>query len=332
MSSFCLTNISFMVAYYSLQYLKQHASPQSNEKQNCSLTPLNATMASCKIIGSFMRLWVSLLGGFLSLWGIEGYNGKSLVLPLSSASGTLLMSERNISVLPHPINPSQGFAIIPTDYHTLAKEIEIQWITPFGSLDIPIEIRSFNYPTEVLSVESSKVTPPPEALQRIADEKAEAEKIYNTITPLRYWDKPFIRPMESTITSFYGSARTYNGVLKSYHGGVDFRARTPLPILAVNEGVVVLVKDRYYAGGTLIIDHGEGLYSCYFHMSQFDVKVGDRIKRGQNIGLTGATGRITGPHLHFGLMVLGLQSDPLDLIEQINALFPKGSNETLTLR
>lgn len=332
MSSFCLTNISFMVAYYSLQYLKQHASPQSNEKQNCSLTPLNATMASCKIIGSFMRLWVSLLGGFLSLWGIEGYNGKSLVLPLSSASGTLLMSERNISVLPHPINPSQGFAIIPTDYHTPAKEIEIQWITPFGSLDIPIEIRSFDYPTEVLSVESSKVTPPPEALQRIADEKAEAEKIYNTITPLRYWDKPFIRPMESTITSFYGSARTYNGVLKSYHGGVDFRARTPLPILAVNEGVVVLVKDRYYAGGTLIIDHGEGLYSCYFHMSQFDVKVGDRIKRGQNIGLTGATGRITGPHLHFGLMVLGLQSDPLDLIEQINALFPKGSNETLTLR
>ncbi|AFV96419.1 MULTISPECIES: M23 family metallopeptidase [unclassified Sulfuricurvum] len=279
-----------------------------------------------------MRLLVCLLGSFLSLSGIEGYNGKSLVLPLSSASGTLLMNERNISVLPHPINPAQGFAIIPTDYHSPAQEIDIKWINPLGELNIPIEIRSFDYPTEVLNVESSKVTPPPEALQRIAQEKAEAEKIYNTLTPTRYWNKPFIHPMESNITSLYGSARTYNGVLKSYHGGVDFRARTPLPILASNDGIVVLVKDRYYAGGTVIIDHGEGIYSCYFHMSRFDVKVGDGVKRGQSIGLTGATGRITGPHLHFGLMVLGLQSDPLDLITQINALFPKEIDETLTLR
>jgi len=279
-----------------------------------------------------MRFWVWLLGSFLSVWGVESYNGKSLVLPLSYPSGSLLMSERNISVLPHPTNPAQGIAIIPTDYHTSPQVIAARWISPLGELEIPIEIRSFDYPSEVLTVESSKVTPPPEALERIAQEKAEAEKIYNTITPIRYWNKPFVYPIESNMTSLYGSARTYNGVLKSYHGGVDFRARTPLPILSTNDGVVVLVKDRYYAGGTVIIDHGEGIYSCYFHMSRFDVKVGDSVKRAQTIGLTGATGRITGPHLHFGLMVLGLQSDPLDLITQINALFPKESNETLTLR
>lgn len=268
-----------------------------------------------------MRFWFILLTAIVSLWGIEGYNGKSLVLPLSCASGTLFVGDRNISILPHPSNPALGIALIPTDYHTTPQEIKARWITSFGELEIPIDIRSFDYPTEVLTVESSKVTPPPEALQRIADEKAEAEQIYHTITPTRYWNKPFIYPMESNITSLYGSARTYNGVLKSYHGGVDFRARTPLPILATNDGVVMLVKDRYYAGGTVIIDHGEGIYSCYFHMSQFDVKVGERVQRGQTIGLTGATGRITGPHLHFGLMVLGLQSDPLHLIDQINALF-----------
>ncbi len=279
-----------------------------------------------------MRFWFIFLATLLSLWGIEGYNGKSIVIPLSSATGTLLMSERNITILSHPSNPSLGIALIPTDYHTAPQEIKARWVTSFGELEIPIDIRSFDYPTEVLIVESSKVTPPPEALQRIADEKAEAEKIYNTITPTRYWNKPFIYPMESNITSYYGSARTYNGVLKSYHGGVDFRARTPLPILATNDGVVVLVKDRYYAGGTVIIDHGEGIYSCYFHMSRYDVKVGESVQRGHTIGLTGATGRITGPHLHFGLMVLGLQSDPLDLIDQINTLFPKESNETLTLR
>lgn len=279
-----------------------------------------------------MRFWFALLTTILSLWGIDGYNGKSLVLPLSSASGILVMSERNISILPHPVDPTLGIAIIPTDYHTPPQEIKPKWISTFGELEIPIIIHSSNYPTEVLSVESSKVTPPAEALQRIADEKAEAEAIYNTITPKRYWTKPFIYPMESNITSQYGSSRTYNGVLKSYHGGVDFRARSPLPILATNDGVVVLVKDRYYAGGTIIIDHGEGIYSCYFHMSQFDVKVGDPILRGQSIGLSGATGRITGPHLHFGVMVLGYQSDPLDLIQQINALFPKETDETLTRR
>jgi len=82
-----------------------------------------------------------------------------------------------------------------------------------------------------------------------------------------------------------------------------------------------LAKDRYYSGGTVIIDHGEGLYTCYFHFSQLDVKVGDTVIRGQTIGLSGATVRITGPHLHFGIMVHGIQTDPVDLLTQINKLF-----------
>jgi murein DD-endopeptidase MepM/ murein hydrolase activator NlpD len=82
-----------------------------------------------------------------------------------------------------------------------------------------------------------------------------------------------------------------------------------------------LAKDRYYSGGTVIIDHGEGLYTCYFHLSQFDVTVGDKITRGQILGLSGATGRITGPHLHFAVMVHGIQSDPVNLLTQMNQLF-----------
>lgn len=279
-----------------------------------------------------MRILIFLMSSFLTLFGVEIYNGKTRIIPLSSASGTVEVGGEKLNVLPNPADPQYGMVMIPIDYHTGPQKISAKWRNDLGELEIPIEIQAYPYPTETLSVESSKVTPPPEALARIAEEKAEAEKIYNTITPLRYWDKPFIYPMESNITSYYGSARTYNGILKSYHGGVDFRARTPLPILATNDGVVVLVKDRYYAGGTVIIDHGEGIYSCYFHMSQFDVKVGERVGRGQTIGLTGATGRITGPHLHFGMMVLGLQSDPLDFIDQIKALFPKEPNETLVSR
>lgn len=272
-------------------------------------------------------LWMVSIVTLLS--GFEGFNGKTLLLTLSHSSGYIAMNEQNISILPHPSLSRQGIAWVPIDYYTSPQEMNLTWHSDLGEVTIPLSIKNFEYPTETLSVDSAKVTPPPEALERIAQEKAEAEAIYHTITPKRYWNKPFIYPMDSVITSQYGSARTYNGVLKSYHGGVDFRARTPLPILATNDGVVVLVKDRYYAGGTVIIDHGEGLYSCYFHMSRFDVNVGDTVTRGQSIGLTGDTGRITGPHLHFGLMISGLQSDPLDFIDKINTLFPKEPNETL---
>lgn len=256
-----------------------------------------------------------------SLIAYEGGNGKALLLTLNSPNGVVNFNERNITVLPHPLNPGHGFVILPLDYYTPPSLIEGLWNAPDGNLSLTIEISKVSYPTETLVVESAKVTPPPETLERIAQEKAQAEKIYATYTPRRYWSKPFIRPIESITTSEYGSARTYNGVLKSYHGGVDFRAKTPLPILASNDGVVVLAQDRYYSGGTVIVDHGEGIYTCYFHFSQLDVKVGDNVTRGQPIGLSGATGRITGPHLHFGIMIHGVQSDPIDFMAQIETLF-----------
>lgn len=266
----------------------------------------------------------SLLILCLSLFWAFAYdvgNGKSLIVTLDNSHGILELNDRNITVLPHPVHPNKGFAIIPIDYYEPPRLVNGHWNNGEKHMGVEINITCAAYPTEVLSVDNAKVCPPPEVLQRIADEKAQADSIYRHITPERYWNKPFIRPIDSITTSQYGSARTYNGVLKSYHGGVDFRAKTPLPILAANDGVVVLAKDRYYAGGTIIIDHGEGVYSCYFHLSQFNVKVGDPVTQGQNIALSGATGRITGPHLHFGFMIQGIQSDPIDFMAQIETLF-----------
>lgn len=268
-----------------------------------------------------MKLLLFFLSLVNLLYSFEVGNGKSLVIITNSVQGFIHDGEHPYKVRPHPTQPSLGFVVLPIDYTTAPQSLNAQWISSDGTLNLDIDVNASSYPTETLSVDSAKVTPPPEAQERIAQEKEEAETLYATATPKRYWDKPFIPPMASFITSEFGSARTYNGVLKSYHGGVDFRAKTPLPILASNDGVVVLVKDRYYAGGTVIIDHGEGIYTCYFHMSQFDVSVGDKVSRGQTIGLSGATGRITGPHLHFGVMINGMQSDPLHFIEQINTLF-----------
>lgn len=268
-----------------------------------------------------MRLLYLFFSLTLSLFGVEAYNGKTSLITLGSPSGFLSVGDNNISVLAHPVDRTKGIAFIPVDYYASAGEQNISWITPAFTRPLPLHVSLAEYPTETLNVDPSKVTPPPEALERIALEKAQATEIYGRFTPIRYWDKPFIRPIESDTTSAYGSARTYNGSLKSYHGGIDFRALTPTKIHASNDGIVVLVQERYYSGGTIIIDHGEGLYTCYFHLSRFDVELGSRVTREQIIGLSGASGRITGPHLHFGIMVQGIQADPLDLISQINALF-----------
>lgn len=268
-----------------------------------------------------MKLLFSLWIGVLSLWGFEVGNGKSLLLPLSSAKGNVEFNDRNYTVTPHPLHPEHGMVILPIDYYTHPQTLQALWKHHDTTDAFDITITSVTYPIETLSVDPSKVCPPPEVQTRIEEEQAEAEIIYNRYTPTRYWSKPFIRPIDSMTTSAYGSSRTYNGMLRSYHGGVDFRALTPLPILASNDGTVVLVKERYYSGKTVIIDHGEGLYTCYFHLSDYRVNTGDSVARGQEIGLSGATGRITGPHLHFGVMVHGIQSDPIELLTQLNRLF-----------
>lgn len=250
-----------------------------------------------------------------------GYNGKSILLTLPSPSGIISTHDLNISVLAHPTDKNRGVAILPIDYYASAGDRNLTWIAPGKTVSIPITVMAATYPVETLSVDPAKVTPPPEALERIERERSQAKAIYEHFTPIRYWDRSFIKPLDSNITSEYGSARTYNGTLQSYHGGVDLRARTPIAVHATNEGIVVLAEDRYYSGGTIIIDHGEGLYSCYFHLSRYEVKVGDYVHQGDTIALSGDTGRITGPHLHFGFMVHGVQTDPLDLIEKINTLF-----------
>lgn len=259
----------------------------------------------------------------ISLWGVEGFTGKSTIIILPSPSGTMVLEDRNISVLPHPTRKDEGIAILPIDYEAPLGKSKLAWVNPTGTVEMGLVVNQGAYPTEVLTVEPSKVTPPPEALERIAREKAQAQAIFAHFTPMRYWNKPFIRPLESVVTSVYGAARVYNGTLKNYHSGVDLRARTPIPILAANEGVVVLAQDRYYCGNTIILDHGEGIYTSYLHLSRFDVHVGDRVVRGQPIALSGATGRVNAPHLHFGMTVQGVKSDPLDLIIHINTLFTK---------
>lgn len=167
-----------------------------------------------------------------------------------------------------------------------------------------------------LSVSARFTQPLDSATQaRIDRENATAREIgrkSHETPPL--WTAPFHRPRSSIVTSPFGSGRLFNGTLTSRHLGVDFRGKTGDPIVAANRGVVALVDNFFLAGNVVYIDHGAGIVTAYFHMSKTLVAKGDTVERGQTIGLIGATGRVTGPHLHWSARYGTLTVNPLDLI------------------
>jgi murein DD-endopeptidase MepM/ murein hydrolase activator NlpD len=128
------------------------------------------------------------------------------------------------------------------------------------------------------------------------------------------WTASFLRPRTSVITSEFGSGRLFNGALTTRHLGVDFRGAVGEPVRAANRGVVALVDNFFLAGNVIYIDHGAGVVTAYFHLSKTLVAVGDTVKRGQEIGLVGNTGRVTGPHLHWAARYGAITVNPLDLV------------------
>jgi murein DD-endopeptidase MepM/ murein hydrolase activator NlpD len=128
------------------------------------------------------------------------------------------------------------------------------------------------------------------------------------------WTAAFLRPRASIITSEFGSGRLFNGHMTSRHLGVDFRGAVGQPVNAANRGVVALVDNFFLAGNVVYVDHGAGVVTGYFHLSKTMVAVGDTVERGQQIGLVGSTGRVTGPHLHWAARYGTITVNPLDLI------------------
>jgi len=172
------------------------------------------------------------------------------------------------------------------------------------------------YPRQALSLPSKMVTPPTVELERIKAERARTRHAKNTWSDQRLWQLPFHRPVEGKCTSVYGLQRVLNGKPKNPHRGLDFRAPMETAVEAVADGRVILAESHYYAGNSMYIDHGNGVISLYFHLSNFDVSPGDIVKRRQVIGRSGCTGRSTGPHLHLSISVQGQLVDPTPLLEK----------------
>lgn len=181
-------------------------------------------------------------------------------------------------------------------------------------------VKPGKFKTTKLTVEPSKVTPPKEALERIQQEKEELAACLTNSATTPQWDGAFKLPVDGVVTGGYGSRRTFNGELKSSHLGTDIRANEKTPVHAANAGKVALAKNMYFAGNLVVVDHGLGVLTGYAHLSRIDVKKGDVVTKGQQVGMAGATGRVTGPHLHWTFRVGDNLLDAAQAIEAWRAL------------
>ena len=200
----------------------------------------------------------------------------------------------------------------PTGPSTL--KITIGFHNTLSEITRTIPIHPAHYRTSSITVEPKFVEPGPEEKKEIEADRKAKDKAFASTADQPLWLGSFIAPVPAEATDSFGTRRTFNGKLASIHKGTDFRAHAGTPVHAGNSGTVVLAQPLYYEGNCVMIDHGLGLMSISMHLSRIDVKPGDHIEKGQVIGLSGATGRVTGPHLHWAIRWQGTMLDPVKLL------------------
>jgi murein DD-endopeptidase MepM/ murein hydrolase activator NlpD len=176
-----------------------------------------------------------------------------------------------------------------------------------------ILVHSGHYKTEKLTVPERFVQPDPETLRRIEMEKKIKEAAFSHDIPNPEWSGKFVPPIDTTVSEGFGTRRTFNGKLASIHRGLDYHAKPGSAVTAANSGEVVLARELFYEGNCVIIDHGQQFYTLYMHLSHLEVTEGEKVEKGQGIGLSGSTGRATGPHLHTAVRWQGAYLDPAQL-------------------
>lgn len=211
-----------------------------------------------------------------------------------------------------------GWGMVGLDQEAGPTAVEVRGATvdgreALGTLAVSVTQKEF--PSEELTVAPKYVTPPPDVQARLEKERAKLRQVYALRTQLPPPATPFASPVPGEPTSTFGTRRLYNGKPRSPHPGLDLRAAEGTPVHACGPGRVVIAQDLYYSGNTVILDHGGGLFTIYAHLSFLQVSEGGEVGQGQVLGLSGATGRVTGPHLHWGAKIGNRPFDPMALVD-----------------
>jgi murein DD-endopeptidase MepM/ murein hydrolase activator NlpD len=191
--------------------------------------------------------------------------------------------------------------------------LELNGITSEGTTTTfvtQIAVARGNYTNIAITVEKKFTEPNPQQIGKAAEDKKLKQDIFSRVDPLRQWSGSFQPPVQARTSDVFGTQRTFNGQVQSTHQGLDFAVPTGTPVAALNSGTVLVARPMFFEGNCVMIDHGQGLLTIYMHMSEFKVKEGEHVRRGQLIGLSGGTGRASGPHLHVAVRWEGVYLDP----------------------
>jgi len=212
----------------------------------------------------------------------------------------------------HPSDNGQLIAFVPVDVNTSPGNYKITVNNGKRELTSIVKIESKEFETIHLTLPEGKVTLNPENQKRANEEAVLLKKIWPVNNGIQ-WNGKFSKPLSTETSTEFGVKRIMNKKKTSVHRGMDFRGKEGTPVKSLNAGTVVLNKDLFYGGNTLIIDHGMGLYSVYMHLSEFKASKGDKVAKGQTVGLVGMSGRATGPHLHLSVKLNGVSVNPESL-------------------
>ena len=180
------------------------------------------------------------------------------------------------------------------------------------SMQLPLLVKDARFPTLLLTLPKEKVFLSPEDTERAEREEEQLRLLWMTMTD-RLWEGTFLFPLNHSISTAFGTKRMMNRKVTSIHKGVDIRGKEGDGVKASNHGRVVLAEELFFGGNTIILDHGQGIFTVYMHMSEFKVSPGDLVSKNEIIGFVGSTGRSSGPHLHFGVKVTGINANPVSL-------------------
>ena len=245
----------------------------------------------------------------------------TLQLPSELPQEPVLAEFQGHEIVFYPIGEKTYQALVGVPYGLQPGSVQMMVRLGEGeslkSFPVSFSVVDGSYPSETLSVPPKMVNPSKKDLKRIKKEQVEIGKVYNQVTREKFWQGAWSLPIDSPVTSVFGTKRVYNGELQSYHGGLDLKANINTPVFAAAPGKVAIAKSLYYTGNTVFIDHGFGIITVYAHLNRLKVKVGQMIKQKQLIGLSGKTGRVTGPHLHWQVVVHHVKVNPLDAMKVI---------------
>ena len=250
--------------------------------------------------------------------------GEVMVVGITApdASGTAEVRVFDRVVPAHGIGEGRWRALVGIDLDQAPGEYVVEADLGGTRITRRLSVLPKPFPTRRLRVNPDFVNPPAELMARIEKEGELMAAAFADAADEPLWSTPFLRPVPHPANSRFGTRSVFNGEPRNAHAGTDFLSPAGTPVRAPNAGRVLVARDLYFAGGSVLIDHGAGVFSQMAHLSRIDVAEGAEVKRGQVVGRVGATGRVTGPHLHWAVRVNGARVDGLSLLATLGA--PRG--------